>query len=64
MTPLDWLVVAFAVVAGTLGAMRGFLVSALTLAGLAGGAFLGARFAPRLLDEGSSSPYAPAIAPG
>lgn len=62
MTPLDWLVVAFAVVAGTLGAMRGFLVSALTLAGLAAGAFLGARFAPRLLEEGSSSPYAPAVA--
>ena len=39
--------------------MRGFIVGALSLAGFAGGAFLGTRLAPSLLAEGSASPYAP-----
>lgn len=41
------------------GYAQGLIVSALSLAGFAGGAFLGSRLAPLLLDQGSSSPYAP-----
>lgn len=59
MTPLDWIIVAFTVVMATWGYMQGLIVGALSLAGFAGGAFLGSRIGPMLLEEGSSSPYAP-----
>jgi len=38
------------------------IVGALSLAGFAGGAFLGSRLGPLLLEEGSQSPYAPLFA--
>ena len=43
---------------------QGFLVGALSLAGFVAGAFLGSRFGPELLSEGSRSPYAPVFALG
>ena len=43
---------------------QGFLVGALSLVGFAAGAFLGSRFGPELLSEGSRSPYAPVFALG
>ena len=43
---------------------QGFLVGALSLLGFAAGAFLGSRFGPELLSEGSRSPYAPVFALG
>lgn len=64
MTPLDWIIVAFALAFAVAGFGRGFVVGALSLAGFALGAVLGARLAPVLLDEGSASPYAPLFALG
>jgi hypothetical protein len=59
VTGLDWTILGFTVLLAALGFMRGFIVGALSLAGFAGGAFLGTRLAPSLLSEGSASPYAP-----
>lgn len=62
MTTIDWVVVAVTVVFASFGFRQGFLLGALSLAGFAGGAILGARVAPHLLADGSSSPYAPLFA--
>ena len=51
-----------ALLTGLLGARRGFLATALSAAGVVFGALLGARLAPHLLAEGSSSPYTPLVA--
>jgi len=62
MTTLDWIVVGCVALFGLAGFRRGFIVGALALAGLAAGAFVGARLAPQLLPEGSHSPYTPLFA--
>lgn len=62
MRTLDWLIVAFALLLGLAGRRRGFLVGALSLIGLLGGALIGARVGPLLLPDGSASPYAPLFA--
>jgi S1-C subfamily serine protease len=62
MTPLDWGIAAFTVALALWGYQQGLIVGALTLAGFAGGAFLGSRLAPALLSQGSESPYAPLLA--
>ena len=59
MTALDWIIIAFVALMALWGYAQGLVVSALSLAGFAGGAFVGSRLAPLLLDQGSSSPYAP-----
>jgi hypothetical protein len=59
MTAVDWIIVAFVALMALWGYAQGLIVSALSLAGFAGGAFAGSRLAPLLLDQGSSSPYAP-----
>jgi Trypsin-like peptidase domain/Colicin V production protein len=59
VTPLDWIIVAFTVLMATWGYAQGLIIGALSLIGFAGGAILGSRLGPMLLDEGSSSPYAP-----
>jgi len=59
MTPLDYVIVAVAALFGVVGFARGFLIGVLSLAGFAGGAYLGTRFGPQLLDDGNSSPFAP-----
>jgi S1-C subfamily serine protease len=61
VTALDWLIVAFAAVLACFGFWQGFIVGVLSLTGFAVGAFLGTRFGPLLLSEGSASPYAPAF---
>ena len=61
MTPLDWLIVAFAAILASFGFWQGFIVGALSFIGFAAGAFLGTRVGPLLLAQGSSSPYAPAF---
>ncbi len=61
MTALDWLIVAFAAVLACFGFWQGFIVGVLSLTGFAVGAFLGTRFGPLLLSQGSASPYAPAF---
>ena len=64
MTGLDWIIVAFVVLLAWYGALQGFIVGAMTLAGLALGAAIGSRIGPLLLPEGSASPYAPLFALG
>jgi S1-C subfamily serine protease len=55
-------VLGFALLTGLLGARRGFLATALSAAGVLVGALLGARLAPHLLSDGSTSPYTPLVA--
>jgi S1-C subfamily serine protease len=62
MTGLDWIIVALVALLALYGFAQGFIVGALTLAGFVGGALLGSRLAPGLLDEGARSPYAPVLA--
>jgi Trypsin-like peptidase domain/Colicin V production protein len=62
VTPLDWIIVAFTALMALWGYAQGLIVGALSLAGFAGGALLGSRLGPLLLEEGSSSPYAPLAA--
>jgi hypothetical protein len=62
LTALDWIIVAFTALMAMWGYVQGLIVGALSLAGFAGGAFLGSRLGPLLLEEGSSSPYAPLFA--
>jgi Trypsin-like peptidase domain/Colicin V production protein len=59
VTAIDWIIVAFVALMALWGYAQGLVVSALSLAGFAAGAFAGSRIAPLLLDQGSSSPYAP-----
>ena len=62
MTVLDWAIVAFTVAFAMWGYRQGLIVGVLTLLGFGAGAFAGSRIAPLLLNEGSSSPYAPLFA--
>src|SRR5918996_5330170 len=62
MTAIDWIVIAVVAVLALWGYRQGLLVGALSLAGFAGGAVLGSRLGPGLLEEGSKSPYAPVTA--
>jgi S1-C subfamily serine protease len=62
VTALDWIIIAFTGLMGVWGYAQGLIVGALSLAGFAGGAFLGSRLGPLLLEEGSQSPYAPLFA--
>jgi hypothetical protein len=62
VTALDWIIVAFTVLMALWGYVQGLIVGALSLVGFAGGAFLGSRLGPLLLEEGSRSPYAPLFA--
>lgn len=61
MTPLDWIIVVFAAGMIVAGYGRGLVVGGLALLGFAIGAFAGARIGPMLLEEGSSSPWAPLV---
>jgi S1-C subfamily serine protease len=56
----DWIVIGVVVVFGLYGLSRGLVRGALSLAGFALGAYLGAQIAPALLADGS--PYAPLVA--
>jgi S1-C subfamily serine protease len=58
---IDWIIVGFTVAMAFWGYSQGLIVGALSLAGFAAGAVLGARVAPLLLDEGAKSPYAPLV---
>lgn len=61
MTPLDWIIVVFAAGMIVAGYGRGLVVGGLALLGFAIGAFAGSRIGPMLLEEGSSSPWAPLV---
>jgi S1-C subfamily serine protease len=62
MTAIDWIIVLVAIGFGVWGYGHGLIVGALTLAGFAGGAVLGSRVGPALLQGGSESAYAPLTA--
>src|SRR3954452_5950638 len=62
MTALDWIIVAFTGLMALWGYSQGLLVGALSLAGFLGGAFLGARIGPLILENGARSPYFPVFA--
>jgi S1-C subfamily serine protease len=62
MTSLDWIIVALTLAAAFAGYAQGFVVGAATLAGFAGGLFLGGRIGGLLIPAGSASPYAPLFA--
>jgi len=57
MTRVDWIALAIAALGALSGLRRGLIATALSLAGLAAGAVLGARLAPHFLHGGSQSPY-------
>ncbi len=59
MTRVDWIALGIAALSAFGGFRRGLIATALSLAGLAAGAVIGARLAPHLLHNGSSSPYTP-----
>lgn len=62
MTRLDWIVLGVVAFTALLGLWQGFVIGALSAAGVILGGFVGARIAPHLLPEGANSPYTPLIA--
>ena len=64
MTRVDWIALAIAGLSALSGLKRGLVATALSLAGLAAGAVLGARLAPHFLNNGAASPYTPLIGLG
>ena len=60
MSVADWIVLVVVALFALYGLANGLVRGALSLAGFALGAYLGARIAPQLLHEGS--PYAPLVA--
>jgi S1-C subfamily serine protease len=63
VTIVDWIAIAVIVLAALNGFRRGLVGGALSLAGLAAGAYLGSRLAPQFLDQGDSA-YTPLVALG
>jgi S1-C subfamily serine protease len=61
VTAIDWIIVGFTLAMAFWGYAQGLIVGALSLAGFVGGALVGARVAPLLLNEGAKSPYAPLV---
>ncbi len=62
MSTTDWIVLGVVVLFGLYGLSKGLVRGALSLAGFALGAYVGARLAPTVLADGS--PYAPLLALG
>jgi len=62
MTILDGAIIAFTLALGLWGYRQGLIVGTLTLVGFGIGAFAGSRIGPLVLNQGSSSPYAPLCA--
>ena len=62
MSTADWVVIGVIAVSALYGVSNGFVRGALSLAGFAFGAYLGARIAPELMRDGS--PYVPLVALG
>jgi S1-C subfamily serine protease len=59
LSTVDWIAIGVVVLAALGGARRGLVLSAFSLAGLVGGAYLGSQIAPHFLHGGSSSPWKP-----
>jgi uncharacterized membrane protein required for colicin V production len=64
VTRVDWIALAIAGISALAGLKRGLIATALSLAGLAAGAVIGARLAPHFLHNGTLSPYTPLVGLG
>lgn len=62
MTKVDLIAIGFVALTAFIGWKKGLLATALSLAGIVLGAWLGSRLAPELLQGGTSSPYTPLAA--
>jgi len=62
VTKVDLIALGFVVLTAFIGWKKGLLSSALSVAGIIFGAWLGSRVAPALLQGGTSSPYTPLAA--
>ena len=60
---MDWIAIAVVAIAAFLGFRKGLVASALSLAGVVVGAYLGARLAPHVLP-GGNSPFTPLVGLG
>jgi len=59
LTVVDWVALGLIGLTAAAGFRRGLVASALSLAGLVAGAYVGSRLAPHLLHGGASSPWTP-----
>src|SRR4051794_41807203 len=62
MTKVDLIALGFVVLTAFIGWKKGLISTALSLAGIVLGAWLGSRLAPELLQGGKHSPYTPLAA--
>jgi uncharacterized membrane protein required for colicin V production len=62
VTKVDLIALGFVAITAFIGWKKGLLASALSVAGIVLGAWLGSRVAPALLQGGTSSPYTPLAA--
>jgi S1-C subfamily serine protease len=62
VTKVDLIVAGFVALTAFIGWKKGLVASALSVAGIVFGAWLGSRVAPELLDGGKKSPYTPLAA--
>ena len=62
MSKVDLIVLGFVALTAFIGWKKGLIASALSLAGIVLGAWLGSRLAPQLLQDGTHSPYTPLAA--
>lgn len=62
MTRVDWIALGIVALAALSGLRTGLVAGALSLAGVVGGAIIGARVGPQFLHGGASSPYQPLAA--
>jgi S1-C subfamily serine protease len=62
VTKVDLIVLGFVAITAFIGWKKGLVASALSVAGIVLGAWLGSRVAPELLEGGTKSPYTPLAA--
>ena len=62
MTKVDLIALGFVALTAFIGWKKGLIASALSLAGIVLGGWLGSRLAPQLLQDGTHSPYTPLAA--
>jgi S1-C subfamily serine protease len=62
VTKVDLIALGFVAITAFIGWKKGLLASALSVAGIVLGGWLGSRLAPALLQDGTSSPYTPLAA--